>query len=89
MFVAGKIQKVQRGGTTVELQPGDPFPEAETAPMLRALINTGYAVWRTSDKPGNAHDDAMMTEAYVRGIEKSADEAKKSKKNKPKAAPAP
>jgi hypothetical protein len=45
MWVAGKAQKVRRNGKIVELQPGDPIPEAEHWPNRPAWIRSRHIRW--------------------------------------------
>lgn len=49
-WIALKRQKVQRGGRVVEVQPGDPIPEAEHWPNRPAWIRRGY-IRETKDTP--------------------------------------
>lgn len=69
MFVAGRNQKIIRDGKTVELHPGDPFPEAADAPTLRALVNTGFVVFQVPDAYKDKLDAASMQSAIIGGLE--------------------
>ncbi len=69
MFVAGRNQKIVRDGKTVELHPGDPFPEAADAPTLRALVNTGFVVFQIPDEHKDRLDAASMKSAIIGGLE--------------------
>lgn len=76
MFVAGRPQKIHRDGKVVELEPGDPFPEAEGYGHLRSLVNQGFVVWETEEKPANKHDAKTMQDAVIGGVEMKRRKAK-------------
>lgn len=42
MWIAGKAQKIRRGGKTIEVKPGEPIPEAENWPNRQAWERQGF-----------------------------------------------
>jgi hypothetical protein len=83
-WIATKKQKIKRDGKYVEVQPGDPVPEAEQWPNQQAHVDMGYIRWLPRDTDSKAKSVKSVVTPKVEPPVDVVDTDKPKKRGRPK-----